>query len=270
MNKTFSLSFSGSFSGKSLPARPLLASSGFMLIVFFSDTNYVLTGFRAEFFVHACPNNCSEHGICQDQTCQCFENWTGTDCKRLRFLLGFKLTFNSIPGSSCDIRICPDQCGNYTGKGICDFTSKQCSCSPSYSGVDCSLDENNFIGNTWHYLAQAERQQFQKRTGHAIVYASNDNKLFAFGGFDLNSVLDSFQSYDFNHSQWETLNLTNGPTPRYGHSMVMLEDLNSFVIYGGQLEVNGKTKTRNFSAKITQPRSFGFLSASRLRRRWRF
>ncbi len=120
------------------------------------------------------------------------------------------------------------------------------------------MDENNFIGNTWHYLAQAERQQFQKRTGHAIVYASNDNKLFAFGGFDLNSVLDSFQSYDFNHSQWETLNLTNGPTPRYGHSMVMLEDLNSFVIYGGQLEVNGKTNLATFKLKSQNLAHSGF------------
>ena len=53
----------GSFSGKSLSST-LTASSGSMLIVFYSDTNYVLTGFQAEYTINACPKNCSNHGEC--------------------------------------------------------------------------------------------------------------------------------------------------------------------------------------------------------------
>jgi hypothetical protein len=66
----------GSFSGKVLPS-DLTAKSGSMLIVFFSDTNYVLTGFKAEYKISDCPHNCSGHGQCQDHKCVCDEEWTG-------------------------------------------------------------------------------------------------------------------------------------------------------------------------------------------------
>ena len=128
-----------------MPPSPIIATSGYMLIIFFSDTNYVLTGFSAEYKISKCPNNCSNHGLCNPKTnqCQCDQGWSGL---------------------SCLTEICPDNCGESSQKGFCK--DGKCVCASGFSGIDCSLDENNFIGNTWHYLAKNDDlQNFHGRTG---------------------------------------------------------------------------------------------------------
>ena len=114
----------GSYSGKILPEN-VTASSGSMLIVFYSDTNYALTGFEARYSIDKCPKNCSNHGDCLNHKCTCHSGYKGLDC---------------------GLESCPDQCGNLTGKGFCSSELQRCICHSGYSGIDCSLDENNFIG----------------------------------------------------------------------------------------------------------------------------
>jgi hypothetical protein len=80
----------GSFSGKTEPQQ-VIASSGFMLVLLYSDTNYVLDGFRAEFSITECPNNCSNHGLCYEHSCVCESDWGGYDCSK---------------------KLCPDNCGS--------------------------------------------------------------------------------------------------------------------------------------------------------------
>ena len=53
--------------------------------------------------------------------------------------------------SDCSLEICPDQCGNLTGKGFCSLELQRCICRSGYSGIDCSLDENNFIGKKIYF-----------------------------------------------------------------------------------------------------------------------
>lgn len=95
-----------------------------MLILLYSDTNYVLGGFQAEFSVTDCIRNCTSHGKCIGNTCVCDENWGGDDCS---------------------LELCPDGCGAKYGRGKCQ--NGLCICSSGYSGQSCSLDVNDSVGN---------------------------------------------------------------------------------------------------------------------------
>lgn len=98
----------------------LLAISSFqMLILLYSDTNYVLGGFEAEFSVTDCPKNCTGHGKCILNLCICDNDWGGDDCS---------------------IQLCPDSCGSTFGRGVCE--DGHCVCSIGYSGQSCSLHIN--------------------------------------------------------------------------------------------------------------------------------
>lgn len=76
-----------------------------MLILLYSDTNYVLEGFKAEFYVSNCPNNCSMQGKCVVHQCVCQGDWIGKDCS---------------------IHACPDDCGVAYSHGKC--SKEHCRC----------------------------------------------------------------------------------------------------------------------------------------------
>lgn len=94
-----------------------------MLILLYSDTNYVLDGFHAEFSVTDCPNNCTHHGKCINNTCFCENDWGGKDCSRA---------------------LCPNNC---SGAGVCGL--KRCECNSGYSGQSCSLHKTHPEGNRY-------------------------------------------------------------------------------------------------------------------------
>lgn len=77
-----------------------------MLILLYSDTNYVMDGFKAEYLISNCRNNCSNQGICVNHTCICNGNWTGKDCS---------------------YSPCPDNCGRSEGHGACNKNVCECS-----------------------------------------------------------------------------------------------------------------------------------------------
>lgn len=95
-----------------------------MLILLYSDTNYVLDGFRAEYSISNCPGNCSGHGQCVAHTCICESDWGGRDCGR---------------------ELCPDGCGALMRRGRCVLG--QCQCNPGFSGQACSLYRGDPTGN---------------------------------------------------------------------------------------------------------------------------
>ena len=96
-----------------------------MLILLYSDTNYVLDGFRAEFFVTNCPNNCSDHGMCSPlHKCYCEGTWGGDDC---------------------GLDLCPEGCGRDQKRGECKMN--RCQCERGYSGQACSLYRGDQTGN---------------------------------------------------------------------------------------------------------------------------
>ncbi|XP_039280047.1 multiple epidermal growth factor-like domains protein 8 isoform X2 [Nilaparvata lugens] len=175
---SFNAPLLGSFSGKTQP-QTIIASSGFMLILLYSDTNYVLDGFRAEYSISECPGNCSGHGDCIGHKCVCqaLDEWGGRDCSQ---------------------RLCPDQCHARLGHGRCQLG--QCHCSRGYSGRSCSLHYANSPGNRWHWLYEGG---MSPRAAHSAIYSSETDSLYIFGGYDLNHVLGDLVVFRFNTSSWE-------------------------------------------------------------------
>ncbi|GFG35976.1 hypothetical protein Cfor_03559, partial [Coptotermes formosanus] len=169
----------GSFSGKSQPQQ-VTATSGAMLILLYSDTNYVLDGFRAEFFVTNCPNNCSDHGMCSPlHKCYCEGTWGGDDC---------------------GLDLCPEGCGRDQQRGECKMN--RCRCEHGYSGQACSLYRGDQTGNKWHWLSHSDGG-LSPRAAHTAVYHKETDSLYVFGGYNLNNVLSNLEVYRFETSRWE-------------------------------------------------------------------
>ena len=209
-----------------------------MVVLLYSDTNYVLEGFSAEYSVTDCPLNCSNHGHCVNHLCVCEA---------------------AFVGESCEFEACPDQCGFTESRGWCEKKDGvyQCVCNQGYIGIDCGLDTKSSLGNSWHLLGRGSQEM--QRTAHGGVYLKNLNKFMVFGGFDLNVPLGDLLSFDMSLSKWSNLSslasnnesqvnasesIQNdeqvepilemiAPKARYGHAMGALDD--GFVLYGGQL-----------------------------------
>ena len=98
----------------------MTASSGSMLVLLYSDTNYVMSGFSASFTVNRCPASCSGHGRCDEESglCECEPSFSGEDC--------------GLP-------LCPDNCGSGADWGHCQ--GDRCRCSPDFVGDDCSFND---------------------------------------------------------------------------------------------------------------------------------
>ena len=209
----------GSFSGLiSPPPQKLLARSGSMLVVLFSDTNYVMQGFKAEYFTSNCPHDCNGRGVCINPggVCDCDHQFVGEDCSEFR---------------------CPNDCGATDGRGEC--SKGGCICKPGYAGVGCSLDVGDSAGNSWHVL---NHPLFIRTTSHASVYDPEGDTIYIYGGYDLNNVSHDLLSYDFKRGgTWLKVKRSGDPPPPlYDHAMALVPG--GFVVHGG---IDHTENTRN-------------------------
>ncbi len=99
----------------------LVGTSGSMLLHFYSDVAYNMSGFNITFSVNSCPtmNNdltCSGHGRCDEGRCVCDADFKG---------------------AACAVPACPGNCAGVDGKprGLCNKSKKKCDCYPGYTGT---------------------------------------------------------------------------------------------------------------------------------------
>ena len=180
-----------------------------MLIHFFTDRNFNLTGFYAHYTVSDCIKNCSSFkGRCDPatHTCSCQPGYTGEACDQIG---------------------CSDACGDY---GSCDYNTYRCVCNIGYVGYDCSLlidpDVADVLSRTaragWHVLVP-QSTVFTTRAGHAGAWIAEHQCLYIFGGDTLNELLSDLVYYCVNTTTvgWRTVDRTTPwPSARHGHTIV--------------------------------------------------
>ena len=184
-----------------------------MLIYFYSDRNYMLSGFYATYMVTDCAFNCSGNGVCDPSTgtCTCQTGFTGM---------------------ACETSLCPNMCGDH---GVCDNVLNRCVCDPGYAGHNCSFPVGAVFGqSTWYTLAP-DSSGFKARTGHSGTYLESARSLYIFGGNTLNGLLDELIRFSFAQNEWEVLPV-NSPWPRARHAHVICAFGDNFYMFGGVLE----------------------------------
>ncbi len=104
----------------------LVGHSGSVLLHFYSDVAYNMTGFNITFGIDDCPSEhhdatCSGHGTCNHRTgrCVCDQDFVGPACAR---------------------PACPNNCRDAGGtmRGVCLPREKMCNCFPGWKGESCS------------------------------------------------------------------------------------------------------------------------------------
>lgn len=186
-----------------------------MLLLLFSDPNYTLEGFKAEYTISLCPLNCSGAGECvqiqNEHICKCHESRFGFACQNV-----ITSSVNVTNGTSVGANV------NNREKELV---------SPAQS------------------LISANYKSPLARVGHSAIQSKN--LLYIFGGYDLNDVLDDLWVVDMNSNNVtqilkpveEALVFTQEdffwPIGRYGHAGIPYAD--GFLVYGGYLQGSGIT-----------------------------
>ena len=191
-----------------------------MLVYFFSDRNYVRSGFYAHYTVSPCPHNCSGHGQCLSVTrqCRCFAGYVGR---------------------ACEHALCAAACDRHGGR--CSDRDFTCECPAGRRGFDCGLAVDEFdVGmvGVWSEVTAPGSETYAPRAGHAGVVI--DNCLYVFGGTTLNVLLSDLVKFcvDDPMSSWHSVaKLSPWPAARHGHTMCLVG--HEIFLYGGVLDSRG-------------------------------
>lgn len=105
---------------------------------------------------------------------------------------------------------------------------------------DRSLWKYDLNANTWTQITDAGGPDFAYAYPNT-VYNPKRNELILFGGGILTeaftgTLTDELWKFDIHESKWHKLSSENVPPPLYLHSMLLLEDQNQVILFGGEIE----------------------------------
>ena len=184
-----------------------------MLIYFFTDRNYEIEGFTANYEIQNCPYNCHEHGQCIHNQCKCDTHFVGVDCEQ-------------------------EPCSDCATTGFCLKKSdgtEVCKCNAGYLGVDCEFKITGYSEryNDWYKVSDSTTN-FSSRESHSMVFERSKQCLYVFGGFDLNNYLNDLLIYCIKDNYWTPLSKSSPwPSARSQHAMAGVTE--GFYIFGGKV-----------------------------------
>jgi len=116
----------------------------------------------------ACPNACSENGICgASDKCSCYSGFQGADCslRTCPFTLAWADTADGTNQAHYYA-----ECGN---KGICDRATGECACFEGFEGKGCmrSVCPNNCNGRgTCEYMEEMAKDWQDRKSGPGMKF----------------------------------------------------------------------------------------------------
>lgn len=225
----------------------LIASSGRMLLLQYSEKDIIPSNFTAYYSIFQCPLNCSNnHGTCNDHRCSCESFWTG---------------------DACQFASCPANC-SFSGKCVIssshhstcseELPSYGCQCMFDYMGESCDVPKNEGFAsqkhrqNKWKLLFSNENV-FHGRASHDSTYDPVTDSIFTFGGRGAyESTLGDLLVYSIFSNKWNNLTSCkaseNQPKPLWGHS---LTTFNSTLLLFGGIFANGSLSNELWSYQIS-------------------
>ena len=217
----------------------VVGTSGSMLLHFYSDVAYNMTGFNITFSINACPSEsfdltCSGHGHCEKETteCVCDEDYRGP---------------------ACNIPACPNNCEGPSPRvreelginefGVCNREKKKCECNSGWVGESCSQQVSKGF---WQSIEVAN-EKISARTSHASI-VDESGSMWVIGGETFSHSKHMVSKFDLSNDgiemqgMWRPVRAKGdkGPSPRYGHSAVIHD--NKIYMYGGTMKSGHTSK----------------------------
>ena len=221
----------------------VVGTSGYMLLHFYSDVAYNMTGFNITFSINACPSEsfdvtCSGNGHCETE-----EGNEPGKC----------ICDDEFRGPACNIPACPNNCEGPSSRvregqeiearGVCNREKKRCDCYEGWTGESCSQQ----VSRGYWQSIDVSNEKISARTSHVSII-DQKGSMWVIGGETFKHSKHMVSKFDLNPNgnemtgMWRPVRAKGdkGPSPRYGHSAVIHD--NKIYMYGGTMRSGHTSK----------------------------